>query len=248
MKRRHFISLAGLSAVSACVPGARKTEDKEKEEASKTVSSPISGHFFPALPYAYNALEPYIDAQTMELHHDKHHRGYFKTFTAAIDHTSLETTSLPEIFGKVSTLSPVIRNAGGGYYNHILYWENMSPQESQPSARILSAIVKHFGSYDELINRFNNAAKTLFGSGWAWLILDENKDLKITATANQDNPLMDVVNERGIPMLTIDIWEHAYYLKYQNRRTDYIDSFWKIINWETVNKRFDKAVKGEWIG
>ncbi len=248
MKRRHFISLAGLGIAAACTPtGKGKTNAGENVE-SATKGALVSGHFFPALPYAYNALEPYIDARTMELHYDKHHRGYHKKFMSAIDDTPLETQSMVDIFGKVSQLDEAVRNNGGGYYNHLLFWESLSPENSEPSAKILSSIVKHFGSFDQFKANFSQAAKTHFGSGWAWLIMDQDHKLHITSTANQDNPLMDDAALKGIPLLTIDVWEHAYYLNYQNKRGDYIDAFWNIVNWNAVNKRFKKATDGEWLG
>jgi len=246
MERRHFISILGLGAVGACTTaGSNKQNSSEKSE---TKSSPISGHFFPALPYQYNALEPYIDASTMELHYDKHHRGYFKKFTTAIEDTSLETMAMRDIFAQVSKHEVGIRNNGGGYYNHMIFWENMTPDKTEPSARLLSHIVKEFKSFDAFKEEFSKAAKTRFGSGWAWLILTDEKKLKVVSTPNQDNPLMDITETKGIPLLTLDVWEHAYYLNYQNKRGDYISAFWKVVNWKTVSKRFEKALKGEWLG
>lgn len=247
MKRRQFIGLIGLGAAGACAPTGNKNSSGEGDkEAIK--SAPISGHFFPALPYDYKALEPYIDAETMELHYSKHHRGYFKKFSAAIDNSSLETMSMRDVFAQVSQHGDAVRNNGGGYYNHMLFWENLSPDKSEPSARLLSHIVKNFKSFEAFKETFFKAAKTRFGSGWAWLILTEDRKLKITSTPNQDNPLMDDVETRGIPLMTIDVWEHAYYLNYQNRRGDYIEAFWNIVNWKVVSKRFEKALKGEWLG
>ncbi len=247
MKRRQFISLVGLGAAAACTSKAQS--DSNNQSGNKSIkAAPISGHFFPALPYNYDALEPYIDAATMELHYDKHHRGYFKKFTAAIDGSALETTSMPHIFADVSKHGDAVRNNGGGYYNHMLFWENLSPEGGEPSAKLLSHIVKDFKSFDTFKDVFSKAAKTQFGSGWAWLILDNDKKLQVISTPNQDNPLMDDTEVRGIPLLTIDVWEHAYYLNYQNKRGDYISAFWNVINWNAVNKRLDKALKGEWIG
>ncbi len=247
MKRRHFISLVGLGAAAACAPGA-KSDSNKQEDKKALKTAPVSGHFFPALPYAYNALEPHIDVETMELHYDKHHRGYFKKFSAAIEDTSLETTAMRDVFAEVSKHGLAVRNNGGGYYNHMLFWENMSPEGGEPSARLLSHLVKNFKSFDAFKDAFFKAAKTRFGSGWAWLILTDDRELKIVSTANQDNPLMDVVETKGIPLLTIDVWEHAYYLNYQNKRGNYINAFWNVVNWKVVNKRFEKALKGEWLG
>lgn len=244
MERRHFLSVVGMAAVSACVPSGKK----ENNNGEKAPVAAISGHFFPDLGYEYDALEPYIDAETMELHYDKHHRGYFNKFMTAIEDTELETTPMHHIFSNVSEHGESVRNNGGGFYNHRLFWDNMSPDGGQPSARLLNAIVKNFKSFDNFKSAFSDAAKTHFGSGWAWLYLDKDNNLKVTSTPNQDNPLMDIASERGVPLLAIDVWEHAYYLKYQNMRGDYVDNFWNIINWKTVSKRWEKAVKGEWKG
>jgi len=244
MKRRQFISLAGLGvAAAACGP---RTKSKTVDSTIKP--KPISGHFFPVLPYNYNALEPYIDATTMELHYDKHHRGYFNKFLAAIEDTNLETMSMPDIFAEISKHGNAVRHNGGGYYNHMLFWDNISPDGGEPSAKLLSHLVKNFKSLDGFKEAFYKTAKTQFGSGWAWLILDTDHRLQIVSTANQDNPLMDLAPIKGVPLLTIDVWEHAYYLHYQNKRGDYINAFWNIVNWKTVSKRFEKALKGQWIG
>ncbi len=243
MQRRGFISLVGIGALSACLPGTKNRTIKSTEAKNNDINNSFSGHQFPVLPYVYNALEPHIDARTVEIHYDKHHRGYYQKFLKAIKGTDLEKTPMHKIFSSVSTYNDSIRNNGGGYYNHMLYWENISPDGGQPSARLLSKLIKFFNSFDEFKLEFNNSAKTLFGSGWTWLILNENRELQIVSTSNQDNPLMDIVETQGIPLLTIDIWEHAYYLKYQNRRADYINNFWDIINWNAVNERFIDALK-----
>lgn len=247
MERRHFLSLAGMAAIGACMPAGQK-QGGNKGVAAAAVAGSVEKHKFPELGYAYNALEPYIDAQTMELHYDKHHRGYYGKFMAAIKGTDMETIPMHHIFANISQHSESVRNNGGGYYNHRLFWDNMSPDGGDPSARLSDALVKNFGSFDEFKKEFGNAAKSHFGSGWAWLYLDADKNLKITSTPNQDNPLMDVLDERGIPLLTLDVWEHAYYLKYQNKRGDYVDNFWNVVNWKTVNKRWEMAIKGEWKG
>ncbi len=243
MRRRQFISLLGMGAAAACTSAGRN-----KRVDSTIKAAPVSGHFFPALPYQYNSLEPYIDGTTMELHYDKHHRGYYKKFSAAIENSLLETRSMPYIFAEVSKHGDAVRNNGGGYYNHMLFWESLSPDGGEPSAKLLSHLVKNFKSLDDFKDAFFKAAKTQFGSGWAWLILDTDHNLQVVSTPNQDNPLMDIADVKGIPLLTIDVWEHAYYLNYQNKRGDYINAFWNIVNWKVVNKRFEKALKGEWIG
>ena len=246
MERRHFLSLMGMAAVGACVPSGKKGSNNGGAVAAAAGS--IDGHKFPELGYAYDALEPWIDAQTMELHYDKHHRGYYGKFMKAIKGSDLETTPMHQIFAHVSEHGESVRNNGGGYYNHRLFWENMSPNGGEPSARLLNALVKNFGSYDEFKSEFAGAAKSQFGSGWAWLYMDADKNLKVTSTPNQDNPLMDIVSDKGIPLLALDVWEHAYYLKYQNMRGTYVDNFWNVVDWKTVSKRWEKANKGEWKG
>ncbi|MCF8379378.1 MAG: superoxide dismutase [Bacteroidales bacterium] len=192
------------------------------------------------LGYEYDALEPYIDAKTMELHYSKHHAGYTAKFNAAAKEAGINGLPVREIFANVSKYSSAIRNNGGGYYNHNLFWKVMSPDGGgQPDGELMGAIEKEFGSFESFKEQFSKAAATVFGSGWAWLILQDGK-LKITQTSNQDNPLMDICAEKGYPLLTIDVWEHAYYLNYQNMRTDYITAFWNVVNWEEVGKRFKK--------
>ncbi|MBN2524324.1 MAG: superoxide dismutase [Bacteroidales bacterium] len=192
----------------------------------------------PKLDYAYNALEPHIDARTMEIHHTKHHAAYTDKLNNAIAGSDLEGQSIEEILSKVSSLPVVIRNNGGGFYNHNLFWKVMSPKGGgEPSGDLADAIEKDFGSFENFIEEFSNAAATRFGSGWAWLIKTDS-GLQVTSTPNQDNPLMDVSETKGIPILGLDVWEHAYYLHYQNRRPDYISAFRNVINWDEVSKRF----------
>lgn len=198
---------------------------------------------FPQLPYAYDALEPYIDAQTMELHYTKHHKGYYTKFLAAIEATDLENQSLREIFAGMSGQSAAVRNNGGGYFNHTLFWNVMGPNAGgAPEGELADAIVEAFGSLELFKDQFANAAATRFGSGWAWLIVKDGK-LMITSTPNQDNPLMDVAEVQGEPIFGLDVWEHAYYLKYQNRRPDYINAFWSVVNWDVVAANFKAAKK-----
>jgi len=201
----------------------------------------------PDLPYAYDALEPHIDARTMEIHHTKHHAGYTNNLNAAIKGTDLEGKSIKEILANVSKHSGGVRNNGGGYYNHDLFWKVMSPNGGgQPSERmnIHKAIMRDFGSFKEFKSQFAKAAATRFGSGWAWLCVDKDDKLFVCSTANQDNPLMDVVPEEGTPILGLDVWEHAYYLNYQNRRPDYIEAFFNVIDWDAVTKRYNDANEG----
>ena len=202
------------------------------------------GYTFPQLPYAYNALEPYIDAQTMEIHYTKHHRAYFDNFVKAATENKIDNLPLEEIFSKVSTLPAVIRNNGGGLYNHGLFWQVMGPNAGgQPEGALLEAIIKTFGSFDKFKSDFETAAKTQFGSGWAWLAVDADGKLFVSQTPNQDNPLMDVAAKRGKPILALDVWEHAYYLKYQNRRPEYVSAFWNVVNWKKVTELYNEAVK-----
>lgn len=190
----------------------------------------------PKLTYAYDALEPHIDARTMEIHHGKHHAGYTAKLNAAVDFSEFENKSIEEILA--GDLSPAVRNNGGGYYNHCLFWTVMSPNGGgEPSGQLADAINDDFGSFENFKNEFSKAAATQFGSGWAWLCAKDGK-LSVCSTPNQDNPLMKG-NCGGTPILGIDVWEHAYYLNYQNRRPDYIEAFFNVVNWEEVNRRFN---------
>ena len=197
----------------------------------------------PPLPYAYDALEPAIDKETMTFHHDKHHQTYVDNLNKAIDAAAdLQGKSLEEIFTSISTAPKAVRNNGGGHWNHSLFWELLAPadQTGEPSAELKAAIDSDLGGMDKFKEDFNAAGAAQFGSGWAWLIVQNGK-LKITSTPNQDNPLMDVVEERGEVVLGADVWEHAYYLKYQNRRADYLKSFWTVVNWSKVNELYAAA-------
>jgi superoxide dismutase, Fe-Mn family len=192
----------------------------------------------PKLSYDYTALEPHIDARTMEIHHTKHHAGYTNNLNNAVAGSALDGKSIKEILKGVSGYSTAVRNNGGGYYNHNLYWEVMAPGGSpNPEGVLLDAINESFDSIENFREAFVQAALTRFGSGWAWLVLQNNK-LVVSSTPNQDNPLMDVAEVQGIPILGIDVWEHAYYLNYQNRRPDYVNAFWNLINWDEVARRF----------
>jgi Fe-Mn family superoxide dismutase len=195
----------------------------------------------PPLPYAFNALEPHIDARTMEIHHDKHHAGYTNNLNTAIQGTSLESKSIEEILGSLDAVPEdkrtAVRNNGGGFANHSLFWQILSAQSSQPSAELKSAIDSAFGSMDAFKEAFGKAASTRFGSGWAWLVVENNGSLSVTSTPNQDTPLM----EGKTPILGLDVWEHAYYLNYQNRRPDYIAAFWNIVNWAKVSELYAAA-------
>jgi Fe-Mn family superoxide dismutase len=195
----------------------------------------------PALPYALDALEPHIDARTMEIHHGKHHNAYVTNLNAAIAGTDLEGKSLEELM-KVAGSNTAVRNNGGGHWNHSLFWEIISPNGGGlPTGELAAAIDGKFGSFDAFKETFNKAAATRFGSGWAWLCIDTKKELCVCSSPNQDNPLMDVSECPGTPILGLDVWEHAYYLHYQNRRPDYIAAFWNVVNWDAVSKRYAAA-------
>lgn len=198
----------------------------------------------PDLPYEFAALEPHIDARTMEIHHDKHHAAYVNNLNAAIQGTEHEGKTIEELMANISKLPPAVRNNGGGHWNHSMFWSIMGPNGGgSPSGDVASKIDKNFGSFAEMQKQFAQAAATRFGSGWAWLCVDADDNLFITSTPNQDNPLMDVADKKGTPILGIDVWEHAYYLHYQNRRPDYVTSWWNTINWEEVGRRYRSAVR-----
>lgn len=196
---------------------------------------------FEPLPYAYDALEKSIDKETMEIHYDRHHRAYYNNFVKAIAGTELEYMTMEEIFTHMSKYPVGVRNNGGGYYNHTMFWNNLSPNGGQLEGDLKEAIVKTFGSVEDFKKQFEQAGATRFGSGWAWLSVNDKGELFISSTANQDNPLMDVVAERGIPILALDVWEHAYYLRYQNKRGSYMSAFWDVVNWSEVSERYEMA-------
>lgn len=196
----------------------------------------------PTLPYAHDALEPHIDKTTMEIHHGKHHAGYTNKLNAAIEGTDLDGKSIEDILTGLDMSNAAVRNNGGGFYNHSLFWSVMSPDGGgEPEGEIANAINEAFGSYDAFKDEFSKAAATRFGSGWAWLCVQEGGKLEVCSTPNQDNPMMPNVGCGGTPILGLDVWEHAYYLKYQNKRPDYIDAFFNVINWEEVTRRYNAA-------
>jgi len=195
----------------------------------------------PDLDFEYNALEPFIDRKTMEIHHTKHHAGYLKKFNEAIKDTHLHKMTPKAIFAEISRHSDAVRNNGGGFFNHALFWQCLTPNRIQkPTGKLADSINKFFGTFEEFKEEFSSVAATRFGSGWAWLVLKDNGELVVTSSPNQDNPLMDISPIRGIPILCLDVWEHAYYLNYQNNRSDYIKAFWKVIDWNKVAERYDK--------
>jgi superoxide dismutase, Fe-Mn family len=231
-------SVVGSSLMSSC--------SSTKKIANSTIFR--TGFDQKPLPYDYKALEPYIDAMTMELHYSKHAAAYAKNLNdAALAEGVDRTKPLEEIFGTISKYSDKLRNNAGGHYNHELFWQSMRPAktDNRPAGALLSSLETKFGSFANFKSQFSDAGKARFGSGWAWLVLfgDKQKDLVLTSTANQDNPLMDIAGTRGIPLLGLDVWEHAYYLKYQNKRADYIENWWNLVNWDFIQQRYDIAIK-----
>ena len=195
----------------------------------------------PKLKYAFDALEPHIDAKTMEVHHDKHHAGYTKKLNAAVEGTDMDGKNIENILTNLDMNNGAVRNNGGGYYNHNLFWEVMSPNGGgKPTGELAKAIDDAYGSFDAFKEKFSNAAVTQFGSGWAWLCVQKGGKLDICSTPNQDNPLMPGIGCGGTPILGLDVWEHAYYLNYQNKRPDYVAAFWNVVNWEEVSARYAK--------
>jgi Fe-Mn family superoxide dismutase len=223
MKRTHFLQLMGAGMLFSSFRSRQVLEN-----------APFT---LPALPYAFDALEPHIDKLTMEIHHDRHHKAYVDNLNKALPTT---TKTLEELLATVSTQTVAVRNNGGGHWNHSFFWQLLAPATGkQPSAELMAQIVKDFGNLENLKVEFGKAATSRFGSGWAWLIVKDGK-LVISSTANQDNPLMDVAEVKGKPILALDVWEHAYYLKYQNKRADYINAFWNVVNWDFVSQQFLK--------
>ena len=197
----------------------------------------------PKLAYDYNALEPHIDARTMEIHHTKHHQAYVTNLNNALAGTDAENLSIEEICKNISKYPVAVRNNGGGHFNHSMFWNIMAPNNGgQPTGALLEAINSQLGGFGKFQEDFNKAAATRFGSGWAWLCVDANKKLCVCSSPNQDNPLMDISECKGTPILGLDVWEHAYYLHYQNRRPDYCAAFWNVVNWDEVSKRYQAAL------
>jgi Fe-Mn family superoxide dismutase len=240
MKRRKFIySAAAITAASVFEPFAKSIYNiSNKNERSENIMAKFE---LPSLPYAYDALEPYIDKMTMEIHHDKHHQGYVTNLNKAVDGTEMATKTLDELVINISKYPVAVRNNGGGHWNHSLFWTLMKQSGGgEPTGALADAIKSSFNSFAEFKTQFSTAGATRFGSGWAWLVVQNGK-LVIGSTPNQDNPLMDVSDFKGTPVLGLDVWEHAYYLKYQNRRPEYIENWWNVINWAEASKRFSEA-------
>jgi Fe-Mn family superoxide dismutase len=248
MKSMYKIMLVAMVTAlgfTACQQPAKETENNNNQTKEPIVMKDQTGKYtLPELPYAYDALEPNIDKMTMEIHHTKHHQAYINNLNNAIAGTEMESTELTELFKNMSRYPVAVRNNGGGHWNHSMFWTIMGPNAGgQPSGKLFSAIEKRFTSFGAFQEEFNKAAATRFGSGWAWLIVDANGELQVTSTPNQDNPLMDVAEVKGQPILGVDVWEHAYYLKYQNRRPEYLGNFWNVINWKEVERLYEAAIK-----
>lgn len=243
--RRNFIATTAKAGVAVTV--AASIPASSVFAGNGQIASPSA--FFTSfdqapLAYAYNALEPNIDAQTMDIHYNKHAGTYSKNLKEAAQAESVDISKpLEDVLAKISKYSPKMRNNGGGHYNHELFWKSMKPGgEGKPSGKLASAIDSNFGSFDAFKTQFADSGKNRFGSGWAWLVVGADKKLKVGSTPNQDNPLMDISDLKGFPLLGLDVWEHAYYLKYQNKRPDYINAWWNIVNWDFVQKRFDAGM------
>jgi Fe-Mn family superoxide dismutase len=237
--RRQFIATTAKAGLALGLAGTALSE---------VFAAPLelafsTGYTQQPLPYAYDALEPHIDARTMEIHYSKHAAAYASNLRDAAKEESVDTAQpLENVLGSISKYSTKMRNNGGGHYNHELFWSIQTPVGSAgPEGALLSAINSSFGNYEAFISQFEAAAKTRFGSGWAWLLVDATGKLVVSSTPNQDNPLMDVAEVKGVPILGLDVWEHAYYLHYQNRRPDYVTAFWKVVNWKAVADRFAAA-------
>lgn len=233
--------LFALMLASCATPSSSKKESNTAQPVATEEYTPVE-HTFQELGYSYDALEPYIDAKTMEVHYNKHHKGYYTKFMDAAKGTELETQPLEIIFKHISSASDNVRNNAGGYYNHTLFWANMAPTGTTTiSANLEKELTEAFGSVEAFKKEFSDKAKSLFGSGWTWLVVQSDGTLAVGTTPNQDNPLMDVAKIKGTPLLALDVWEHAYYLKYQNVRADYVDNFWNVVNWNEVEKRLQEA-------
>ncbi len=248
-KTPSILAVFTIIALSACASKPRTPATTPEAPPSGQIpqAPEMKGPFqMPRLDYSFFALEPHFDARTMQIHYEKHHAGYAKNLNEAVVGGPLAGLSLEDLMREVSRHPAVIRNHGGGYYNHNLFWKNLTPDGRGFPCRklaIAGALDAAFGSFEKFREAFSAAAASRFGSGWAWLILDGEGKLVITTTANQDNPLMDVVETRGTPLLALDVWEHAYYLHYQNRRADYVAAFFRVIDWEEVERRYQAATK-----
>ena len=239
MKKRKFLKTGTIVTLGTFAAPLSSCDSGSGEGHAEATKAALTEFTLPELPYAPEALEPYIDAQTMGIHHGKHHAGYVRKLNAALEGSDLNGKDLTTIVSSVAASDTGVRNNGGGHFNHSLFWKIMKPGGGEtPEGKLGEAIASAFGSYDTFKEEFSKAAATRFGSGWAWLSVDSDGKLFVSSTPNQDNPMMSFAEQKGTPILGIDVWEHAYYLNYQNRRTEYIDNFFNIINWEAVAENF----------
>ncbi len=251
MKKKVNLKIIAFGFMALQYSFIAKAQNATKDLAvnnpkNQNIMSTTNKFEFNPLPYGYEGLEPFIDKQTVEIHYSKHHKAYYEKFLNAIKDSEMESMDITDIFKNISKYPAAVRNNGGGYYNHTFYWEGMKPNGGiLPNGKLSEAITKTFGSVEEFKKQFSEAGKTRFGSGWAWLSIDNKGNMFINSSPNQDNPLMDISEKKGIPLLTMDVWEHAYYLKYQNKRADYVDAFWNVVNWEEVTRRYETALKAE---
>ncbi len=241
MQRRKFLmALGAIPVVSAFGPMQNTLETISKQN-TRRLDKAMANFELPKLPYEYDALEPYIDKMTMEIHHTKHHNAYVTNLNKAVEGTDMAGKSLEELMANISKYPMAVRNNGGGHWNHSMFWTIMKKGGGgEPTGALAEAIKSTFGSFADFKTQFNNAGATRFGSGWAWLVVSNGK-LVVSSTPNQDNPLMDIAEVKGTPILGLDVWEHAYYLKYQNRRPEYMDNWWNVINWDKVSELFANA-------
>lgn len=245
--RRDFLKASVKSSIAVTIGSGTLGSFLESCSTTKHVATPApfaTGFDQKSLPYKYDALENVIDTATMEIHYTKHAAAYAKNLKEAAQAEGIATMSLEDILANVSKYSAKIRNNGGGHYNHEMFWQCMRPKQNNnlPGGNLANAINANFGSFANFKTQFSDAGKNRFGSGWAWLYADKNKVLKIGSTPNQDNPLMNVSDIKGFPLLGLDVWEHAYYLKYQNKRADYIENWWNVVNWDYVSQRYSAMV------
>ena len=248
MNKREFLKTSAILGAGALIVPSVASSCMNSSAAGGATASPVGtnaeGKFIqPELGYAFDALEPHIDAKTMEVHYGKHHAGYTRKFNTALEHEDLHSTDIYSLFASVSSYGAGVRNNGGGYFNHSLYWKFMSPEGGgEPSGKLAEAITKDFGSFQKFKELFSATSASHFGSGWGWLLLDSEGKLQVTSTPNQDNPLMDIAEVKGTPLLNIDVWEHAYYLHYQNMRKSYVDAYWNVIDWDFVSALHEEAI------
>lgn len=241
MERRKFILALGALPVISVFSPIQSTLETISKQNTRRLENTMAKFELPKLPYEYDALEPYIDKMTMEIHHTKHHNAYVTNLNKAVEGTEMEGKSLEDLMSNISKYPAAVRNNGGGHWNHSMFWTIMKKGGGgEPSGALAEAIKSAFGSFEDFKSKFSTAGATRFGSGWAWLVVSGGK-LAVTSTPNQDNPLMDVADVKGTPILGLDVWEHAYYLKYQNKRPDYIENWWNVVYWDKVSELFSKA-------